>query len=137
MTNTLPSEIYWLTLSVVLTALMVLPYAAYRMNKLGGLWQVFLRPLPGDAPFPDAAWAHRTYRAHMNAFEGLALFAPLAIAVHVTGTSNPVTEMSCAVYFWSRLLYAPLYYFEVPVLKTSVWFVGLGATMVLAYQLLM
>jgi uncharacterized MAPEG superfamily protein len=34
------------------------------------------------------------------------------------------------------LIYAPLYYFKVPVLKTAVWFVGLGATLTLAYELL-
>ena len=128
-------EIYWLTLSVVLTALMVIPYAVYRTRKLGGVWQVFKTPLPGDSPF-DAAWAHRAYRAHMNAFEGLILFAPLAIAVHVTGEGNEITAMSAAVYFWARLIYAPLYYFDVPVLKTTSWFTGLLATLILAYQLL-
>jgi uncharacterized MAPEG superfamily protein len=72
----------------------------------------------------------------MNAFEGMAMFAPLAIAVAVTGMSNEVTVIACATYFWARLIYAPLYYFKVPVLKTAVWFVGLGATLVLAYELL-
>jgi len=55
-------EIYWLTWNVALTAVMVLPYAVYRVGKLGGLWQAFLRPLPGDSPFDDE-WAHRAYRA--------------------------------------------------------------------------
>ena len=54
MTNPLPSEIYWLTLNVIVTALMVIPYAVYRTKKLGGLWQVFLTPLPGDTPFDEA-----------------------------------------------------------------------------------
>lgn len=133
--NTLSSELYWLTLNVILTALMVMPYAAYRLNKLGGLVQVFKTPLPGDTPF-DEAWAHRAYRAHMNAFEGIALFAPLAIAVHLAGIGNEITAMACAVYFWARLIYAPLYYFEVPYLKTTAWSIGLTATLVLAYQLL-
>lgn len=128
-------EIYWLTWSVVLTAAMVIPYAVYRTIKLGGLWQVFLRPLPGDNPFDDE-WAHRAYRAHMNAFEGLALFAPLAIAVHVTASGNDVTAYAAATYFWTRLIYAPLYYFKVPILRTAIWMVGLFATLVLAYQLL-
>jgi len=128
-------EIYWLTLNVILTALMVIPYAVYRTRKLGGLWQVFKTPLPGDSPFDDE-WAHRAYRAHMNAFEGIALFAPLAIAVHVTGVANDTTAIACAIYFWARLVYAPLYYFDVPVLKTASWFVGLIATLTLAYQLL-
>lgn len=128
-------EIYWLAWNVVLTAAMVIPYAVYRTRKLGGLWQVFMRPLPGDAPFDDE-WAHRAYRAHMNAFEGLALFAPMALAVHVTGISNDVTATACAVYFWARLFYAPMYYFKVPVLRTAIWFCGLAATLVLAYELL-
>ena len=135
MSITLSGEMYWLTWNVVLTAFMVIPYAVYRTGKLGGLLQVFKTPLPGDSPFDDA-WAHRAYRAHMNAFEGIALFAPLAIAVHVSGVSNEVTVIACAIYFWARLIYAPLYYFDVPYFKTSVWFVGLGATLVLAYQLL-
>ncbi len=128
-------EIYWLTLNIVLTAFMVIPYAVYRARKLGGVWQVFKTPLPGDSPF-DEAWAHRAYRAHMNAFEGIALFAPLAIAVHVTGQGNEITAIAAAVYFWARLAYAPLYYFDVPVLKTTSWFVGLISTLVLAVALL-
>jgi len=133
--NTLSSELYWLTLNVIFTAFMVTPYAVYRLNKLGGLLQVFKTPLPGDSPFDDE-WAHRAYRAHMNAFEGIALFAPLAIAVHVAGISNEVTVMACAVYFWTRVVYAPLYYFDVPYLKTTVWMFSLIATLVLAYELL-
>lgn len=129
------AEIYWLTLNVILTAFMVIPYAFYRTRKLGELWQVFKTPLPGDSPFDDA-WAYRAYRAHMNAFEGIALFSPLAIAVHVTGMGNDVTSMACAIYFWARLIYAPLYYFDVPVLKTTSWFVGLIATLTLAFVLL-
>ena len=72
----------------------------------------------------------------MNAFEGIAMFAPLAIAVHVTGMSTDVTVMACAIYFWSRLIYAPLYYFEVAFFKTFTWFIGLGATLTLAFELL-
>ena len=107
-------EIYWLTWNVVLTAAMVIPYALYRMKKLGGIFQVFLTPLPGDSPFDDE-WAHRAYRAHMN---------------------GDITVLACATYFWARLVYAPLYYFDVPILKTTTWFIGLGATLVLAYELL-
>jgi len=127
-------EIYWLVWTVILTAAMVLPYAGYRIGRIG-VAQVFLNPLPGDDPF-EAKWAHRAYRAQMNAFEGLALFAPLAIAVHVTGMGNDITAAACMSYFWLRLVYAPLYYFNVPIFRTVVWFASLGATLTLAYQLL-
>ena len=133
--NTLASELYWLTLNVILTAFMVMPYAAYRLRKLGGIVQVFRTPLPGDSPFDDE-WAHRAYRAHMNAFEGIALFTPLAIAVHISGISNEVTALACATFFWARLIYAPLYYFDVPYFKTTAWMISLIATLVLAYELL-
>ena len=135
MEKIISSEIYWLTWNVVLTAFMVLPYAVYRLGKIGGIWQAFLRPLPGDAPFDDE-WAHRAYRAHMNAFEGIALFAPVAIGVHVTGSSNEITAIASATYFWARLVYAPMYYFKVPVLRTASWFVGLAATLTLAFHIL-
>ena len=72
----------------------------------------------------------------MNAFEGLALFAPLAIAVALTGASSAITVTASATYFWARLVYAPLYYFDVPVLKTAAWMVGLIATLVLAFGII-
>ncbi len=50
--------------------------------------------------------------------------------------SNDVTSIARATYFWARLIYAPLYYFDVPVLKTTSWFVGLMATLTLAFELL-
>ncbi len=133
--NTLSNELDWLTLYVVLTAFMVAPYAVHRLNKLGGIINVFKSPLPGDTPF-DEDWAHRAYRAHMNAFEGIALFAPLTITVHVAGAGNEVTAIACATYFWARLIYAPLYYFDIPYFKTTAWMIGLISTLVLAYELL-
>ena len=129
-------EMFWLACTVVLTAAMVIPYAAYRTIKLGGLWQVFLRPLPGDNPF-DAEWAHRTYRAHMNAFEAIALFAPAVIAVQLTGSSTEMTAMASAAYFWSRVAYAPLYYFKVPIFRTAIWFIGFLATLYLAIHVIL
>lgn len=136
MTPAISPELYWLGWSIVLTAAMVIPYAAYRTAQLGGLWQVFLRPLPGDAPFA-AEWAHRAYRAHMNAFEGLALFAPAVIAAHVAGVSDAVTTTSAAVYFFARLIYAPLYYFNVPIFRTAIWMVSLAATLTIAVRALL
>ncbi|MGV6848402.1 MAG: MAPEG family protein [Marinibacterium sp.] len=124
-------ELFWLACNTVLTALLVIPYAAYRVGKLGGLGQVFLNPLPGDAPFDDD-WAHRAYRTHMNAFEAIALFAPAALVVHVTGIATPGTALASAIFFWARLAYAPMFWFSVPILRTAIWFTGFGATLYIA-----
>ena len=134
MTSNIPSEIYWLTLVSVYTALLVIPYAVVRVRKIG-LLQVFVNPLPGDDPF-ERAWAHRAYRAHMNAIENIALFAPLVLAVHVTGSSNEATALASATYFWARFVHAPFYILQTPFVRTIAYFVGVGACFVLAYQLL-
>jgi len=39
----------------------------------------------------------------MNAVENLVVFAPLAIAVQVTGSGNAVTALACEIYFWPDL----------------------------------
>ncbi len=127
-------EIYWLVLVVVLTALQVIPYAVYRIGKIG-LVQVFLNPLPGDAPF-EAAWAHRAYRAHMNSFENLALFAPIALAVVILDSGNAVTAMWAQVFFWARLLHWPMTITKAPFLRTISYFVGLYATLAIAWQVM-
>jgi len=131
----MPAEIYWLTLTIVLTALLVLPYAVNRVNKIG-IGRLFMNPLPGDDPFDDA-WAHRAYRAHMNAMENLLIFAPLALAVPLTGAGNAVTEAAAATYFWARVIHAPVYILNTPIIRTVVYFVGLGACFTLAYQIVM
>ncbi len=127
------TEIYWLTLTTVLTALLVGPYAVYRISRIG-LARLLVNPSPGDEPFDDE-WAHRAYRAHMNAFENLILFAPLVLAVQLTGSNNETTAMAAAVYFFARLVHAPFYILKTPYMRTLAYFVGLGACLTLAYQL--
>ena len=136
MNTDISSEMFWLACNVILTAAMVIPYAVYRVGKLGGLWQAFLRPLPGDAPFDDD-WAHRAYRAQMNAFEGMTMFAPAVIAVQVTGTGTEMTALASAIFFWARLAFAPLYYFKVPVFRTAIWFVSLAAILFLGLHVIL
>jgi len=130
----MPEELFWLTLVTAYTSLLWIPYAAVRVAKIGWV-RVFVDPLPGDDPF-DKPWAHRAYRAHMNAFEGLVTFAPVAIGVAITGISNEVTQVSAATYFFARLIHTPIYIFKVPVLRLLTFMVGLGATLAMAWQLL-
>lgn len=134
MKSTMTSEIYWLTLSAVYTVLLIVPYAAVRIRRIGFL-RLFASPLPGDDPFQQE-WAHRAYRAHMNAIENIAVFAPLALAVVVTDSGNEVTAQACAIYFWARFVHAPVYIFNTPYVRTIAFFIGVGACFTLAYQLL-
>ena len=129
------NEIYWLTLVTVYSGLLFIPYAYVRISRIGFV-QLLVNPLPGDDPF-EQEWAHRAYRAHMNAIENIVIFAPLVLAVEITGANNETTAMACAIFFWARLLHAPFYILNTPFVRTIAYFVGLGACLVLAYQLLL
>jgi len=131
-------EIYWLTLTAILTGLLSVVYVvniAVRQWPLKGLRIIENPPQPGTDRYAWE-WGHRAYGAHMNAIENLLLFAPLALAVTATGTSNSVTVLACQVYFWARAVHAIFFIAGVPYVRTLAWTVGLIATFILAGQLL-
>lgn len=130
----LASELYWLTLTACFTLLLVFPYAFVRIRNIGFM-RLLSNPLPGDDPF-DEAWAHRAYRAHMNAVENLVVFAPLAIAVTITNSANEITATACAVYFWARVFHAPFYILNTPYIRFITYFTGVAACFVLTYQII-
>jgi len=134
MSDTASPELFWLTLTAVWTALLWAPYAAVRIRKIGWV-RVFIDPVPGDDPF-EAAWAHRAYRAHMNAIETLLPFAAVCLAAVVAGAANEITETAAMVFFWSKIAHPPIYISKIPVLRLLNFMLGLGATLTVAYQLL-
>ncbi len=132
------SEIYWLSLTAALTAALSLPYVINIMARQWpgqGLRLLANPPEPGSDRFAWA-WGRRAEGAHYNAVENLVAFAPLAVAAHMTGTSNEITALACQVYFWARLIHAPFYILGVPYVRTLAWTVGLLATLTLAYQVI-
>jgi len=138
MNDPISSEMFWLTLSATFTVVLWLPYAYYRISreipKIGFL-RLAADPLPGDDPFEDK-WAHRSYRAHMNAVENLVVFAPLVLVVQVSGAGNDITAMASATYFWARFVHALFYTVKLPFVRTIAWFTGVVACLVLSYQIL-
>jgi uncharacterized MAPEG superfamily protein len=129
----LSAELYWLTLTVILTALLWVPYIINRMAEHGP-WPAVWNPQPDTRP--KAAWAERLMRAHANAIENLAVWAPLVLMLHVTGASTPATVTASIIYFFARLAHALLYTFGVPLLRTVAFAVGVVAQMVVALTLL-
>ena len=53
------------------------------------------------------------------------LFAALAVVAHVAGVQSPKVLFGAEVFFWSRLVYLVVYYVGIPVLRTTVWGVGI------------
>ena len=96
-------EIFWLTMSVVLTGLLWVPYMVDRI-KVRGLTGAMDNPTPKAKA--QSAWAQRLYFAHTNAVDNLVLFAPLVLILDSRNISTDITAAACAAYFWARLVHA-------------------------------
>jgi uncharacterized MAPEG superfamily protein len=122
-------ELFWLTLTVVLTGLMWIPYILNRI-QVRGLSGAMGNPTRTDAP--QAEWANRLMFAHDNAVENLIIFAPLVLILNAIDYSSSTTVLACAVYFWSRVAHVIVYALGVPVLRTLAFTVGFFAQAALA-----
>src|SRR5262249_56555476 len=103
------TEIYWMTLTVLMTAVFWVPYALDRGVVRGiGPWLLDTGP---EGSGPPSLWAQRAARAHLNAVENLAIFVPAVLALQGLGISTPATPAPVVVYFFARLAhllpYAP------------------------------
>ena len=123
-------ELMWLTLTVIMTGLLWIPYILDRVMTRG-LAGAMANPSRNDKP--QSAWAQRLYFAHTNAVENLIIFAPLVLILDAEGVSTPATALACAVYFWARLAHVVVYAMGIPVLRTLAFTVGFlaQATLVL------
>jgi uncharacterized MAPEG superfamily protein len=121
----MPTELHWLTLTVLMTALFWVPYALDRL-AVRGVWPVLSDRKP-EAGGPHSLWAQRMIRAHQNAVENLAIFVPVVLIAHVLQISTPVTRAAVVVYFFARLAHFLVYAAGVPVARTLAFWVGWGA----------
>jgi uncharacterized MAPEG superfamily protein len=114
-------ELLWLTLTIILTGVLWVPYIINRA-VVRGLMGAMANPSRHDKP--QSAWAQRLYFAHTNAVENLIIFAPLVLILDAQGHSTDGTVLACAVYFWARLAHAIVYTMGVPVLRTLAFTAG-------------
>lgn len=130
--NTTP-ELFWLTATVVMTAVLWIPYIVNRIVE-NGLVPALRNPKPDTAP--KAEWANRLIHAHMNSVENLVIFAPLVLSVSISGVSNPATITASMVYFFTRLAHTLIYTLGIPFLRTITFFIGFICQMTLAKSML-
>ena len=122
-------ELFWLTLTVILTGLLWIPYTLNR-TQVRGLSGAMANPTR-DAK-PHAEWATRLMFAHDNAVENLIVFAPLVLILNAIDYSSNSTAIACMVYFWARVAHLIVYTMGLPVFRTLAFTVGFLAQAVLA-----
>lgn len=133
MNTTLSNEVYWLVLTLFMTALFWVPYILNRMLEQG-VWNALRDPQGGTGT--ARPWARRMMKAHDNAVENLVIFAPLVILVELTGANSRTTAAACLVYFLARLVHYLVFTFAVPVLRVAAFLTGFGAQVVLLLAVL-
>ena len=122
-------ELFWLSLTVILTGLLWVPYILNRVT-VRGLIGSMANPSRNDKP--HAEWATRLMFAHDNAVENLVVFAPLVLILAEIDYSSNWTVYACAIYFWARIAHLIVYTLGLPVFRTLAFTVGFVAQAVLA-----
>ena len=130
--NNLP-EIYWLTVTIIMTALLWIPQIINSVIKSGPI-KAFL--------FPDAAsqfysdWAQRSKAAHNNAVQNLVIFSLLVILLLFLGLENDLTGLASMTYFMTRLLHYIMHVLAIPLLRTIAFLIGFGCQLIIGFTIL-
>jgi uncharacterized MAPEG superfamily protein len=105
---------------------------------LGAMIQVGLPALAGNRENLPAieGWAGRAQRAHRNMLENFVLFAALVLVAQVAGKANAMTASGANLFFWARLVYAPVYLIGIPWVRTCVWGLSVVGLVLIFLQLL-
>jgi uncharacterized MAPEG superfamily protein len=122
-------ELHWLVWSIALGLVYVMAYALVISKTKGYAWTAG----PRDEGQPQAGLAGRLSRAQRNYMETWPFFAAAVLLAHVMARESAQTALGCALYFWARVVYLPLYAFGVRWVRSLVWVVSMvGLVMVLA-----
>lgn len=75
--------------------------------------------------------AARAERCLTNSVVAMVLFAPAVLILAVRDGFTANTLLAAQAFLIARILYAPVYWFGIPWLRTAIWMVGLLATLYL------
>ena len=128
------TELYWLVLTVLMTSLFWVPYILNRIGVRG-----LITAISGTGPEhtdDQSRWAQSAIKAHQNAVENLAIFAPAVLVAHAAGISTPITQTAAMVYFFARLVHFLVYTFGIPVVRTLAFAVGWAAQVAILLSIL-
>ena len=128
------TELYWLTLTILMTALFWVPCFLDRIATRG-LLQAVSETKP-ETVGTHSVWTQRAMRAHLNAVENLVLFAPAVLIAQALNLSTPATRGAAAAYFFARLVHVVGYTAGVPFVRTLAFTAGWVAQIVILASIL-
>tara|TARA_X000001036_G_scaffold342146_1_gene321622 strand:- start:50 stop:460 length:411 start_codon:yes stop_codon:yes gene_type:complete len=126
-------DIYWLVLTVVLTALLWIPQILHSILR-AGIKTAFL--YPDEAATHYADWAVRSKAAHNNAVENLVIFAPLVLLVLLLNIGNELTALTTLIYFLTRIVHYVMHVLAIPLMRTVAFLIGFVCQLILGISIL-
>ena len=78
----------------------------------------------------------RARRTIANHLEGMAMFAPLVIILHLADISTSVTVWGAGLFLVSRIGFALMYLGGVPVLRSVFWGASIAGLLMIAFPLI-
>lgn len=123
-------EMKMLVWSIVLGLVQIALAATFGTMQRGLAWNASARD---GVPEPLLGIAGRLDRASRNFLETFVFFAAAILALIIAQKSDAQTALGAQLYFWSRLVYLPVYAAGIAYLRTLVWAVSIaGLVMVIA-----
>ncbi|HEY8329703.1 MAG TPA: MAPEG family protein [Rhodanobacter sp.] len=124
------TELCMLVWSVVLGLVQVALAATCSVGQRGLGWAASARD---EVKPPLGGIGGRLDRARANFLETFPLFVAVVLAAHLLQRHDNLTVLGAQLYFWSRLIYVPIYAAGIPYLRTLVWAASIaGIVLVLA-----
>lgn len=127
------NSLFWLTLIVLMTAILWMPYILELIGRIGLLPTLSLAAADEQKLNATPEWAERMKKAHSNAVENLVIFAPLVLIADSAGLSVVVAAQ---IYFFARLLHFIFYSMGIGLLRTLSFFGGFFAQVYVALTIL-
>ena len=106
---------------IILALVQLVLHAALVTIELGLAYNLSARD---DQRKPKGLLAQRATRAFHNLMETLPLFVAAALAAQVTGHTGGYAMLGAQLYFWSRVIYVPVYLVGIPAIRTLIWTVS-------------
>ena len=126
-------EIFWLVLTVLLTALLWIPQILHSILRAGIKTALLY---PDEAATQYADWAVRSKAAHNNAVENLVIFAPLVLVVLLLDIGNELTALTTLIYFLTRIVHYVMHVLAIPLMRTVAFLIGFACQLILGISIL-
>lgn len=111
-------EMQMLVWSVTLGLVQLAIATTATLGQCGLSWMASPRD---GTPIVLTGMAGRLERANANFLATFVFFAALVLAGYLLQRHTSTTALGAQLYFWSRVIYLPIYAIGIPYLRTLVW----------------